>query len=203
MKAILISILLIFGYLTQAKAQLVIKDGLYFNKAGRQVWIVETNGQKHQRALLYKVSKDSLFFVESNLKTLAAHYSDLEIKSLHYSDLDTLVTQKNRPGAKGAVIGGVIGFAAGMAIRAATYDPDPITQVVVILTGGEGPYYFGAGLLGAAVGVAAGAGIGSIAKKKWIINGQESNYQNIILELDKRAYWNRFIRPKTGYNTNP
>ncbi|MDP2039949.1 MAG: hypothetical protein Q8S14_00630 [Algoriphagus sp.] len=200
MKAIIISTLFILGFLTQAKAQLVIKDGLYFNKAGRQVWIVETNGKKHQRALLYKVSKDSLFFVESNLKTLSPQYADLEIKSLHYSDIDTLVTQKNRPGAKGAVIGGVIGFAAGMAIRAATYDPDPITKVVVILTGGESAHYFMSGLLGASAGVAIGAGIGAIAKKKWVIGGNKENFEKALLLLDERAYWNKSSRPRPSPN---
>jgi hypothetical protein len=200
MKAILISLSLIFGVLSTVKGQVVIKDGLYFNKAGRQVRIVETNGQKHQRALLYKVSKDSLYYVETNLKTLSAHYPDLEIKSLHYSDIDTLVTQKNKPGAKGAVIGGVIGFAAGMAIRAATYDPDPITKFVVAISGGESTHYFMSGLLGASAGVAIGAGIGVIAKKKWIIGGSKENFEKVILLLDERAYWNRASRPRPSPN---
>lgn len=203
MKVFLFSIFLIIGLNLPGISQITVQDGLYFNKGGRQIWIVGTDGGKAARGLLFKVSKDSVFFIETKLKTLTPQTSGFELKRLHYSQIDTLVTLKNKPGAKGAVAGGLIGFAAGIAFRAATYDPDPITQVVVILTGGEGPYYFGAGLLGAAVGVAAGAGIGSIAKKKWIIKGKESNYQNVILELDKRAYWNRFNRPKTGYNTNP
>jgi hypothetical protein len=203
MNRILISLFLVLGFSISGKTQISSNDGLYYNRGGRQVWIVGTDGQKTLRGLLYKVSRDSVYYVETHFKTITPQTSSLELKRLHYSQIDTLVTLKNKPGAKGAVAGGLVGFAAGIAIRAATYDPDPITQVVVILTGGEGPYYFGAGLLGAGVGVAAGAGIGSIAKKKWIIKGQESNYQNIILELDKRAYWNRFNRPKTGYNTNP
>jgi len=203
MNRYLISFILMLNFNISGKTQTRSSDGLYFNRGGRQVWIVDTDGQKTSRGLLYKVSKDSIYYVETSLKTITPQTSSLAPKRLHFSQIDTLVTLKNKPGAKGAVAGGLVGFAAGIAIRAATYDPDPITQVVVILTGGEGPYYFGAGLLGAAVGVAAGDVIGSIAKKKWIINGQESNYQNIILELDKRAYWNRFNRPKTGYNTNP
>lgn len=196
MKSMFISFLFLFGLIQAAVSQEKVREGLYFNKGGRQVWIVGMDGNKTSRALLIKVSKDSVFYAETMLKTISAQTSGLEIKRLHFSQIDTLVTIKNKPGAKGAVAGGIIGFAAGIVIRAATYDPDPISQFVVGITGGEGTYYFGAGLLGATAGVAVGAGIGSIAKKKWIIKGQNSNYEKYILDLDKRAYWNRSSRPK-------
>lgn len=196
MKSMLFSFLFLFGLIQEVVSQEKVREGLYFNKGGRQVWIVGMDGNKTSRALLIKVSKDSVFYAETILKTIAAQSSGLEIKRLHYSEIDTMVTLKNKPGARGSVTGGIIGFAAGIAIRAVTYDPDPITQFAVGITGGEGPYYFGAGLLGATVGVAAGAGIGTISKKKWVLNGKQSNYEQNILELDKRAYWNRSSRPK-------
>lgn len=196
MKSMFFSCLFLFGLIGQVESQVEVREGLYFNKGGRQIWIVEMDGNKSSRGLLIKVSKDSVFYAETMLKTISAETSGLKIRSLHFSQIDTLTTLKNKPGAKGAVAGGLIGFAAGIAIRAATYDPDPITQFVVGITGGEGPYYFSAGLLGAAAGVGLGAGIGTIAKKKWIIKGQNSNYEKYILDLDKRAYWNRSARPK-------
>lgn len=195
MKAIFISMMLLFGLNHQVKSQEEVRDGLYFNKGGRQVWIIGRGGIKSNRALLIKVSKDSVFYAETMLKTLNAETTGLKIKSLHYSEIDTLITLKNKPGAKGAVAGGLIGFVAGIVIRAATYDPDPVDQFLVAITGGEAVHSFSAGLLGATAGVAVGAGIGSIAKKKWIIHGQQSNFDENILDLDKRAYWNRSNRP--------
>lgn len=196
MKAIGLSFLFLFGFCLQCNSQVEVRERLYFNKGGRQVWIIGTEGQKTTRALLYKVSKDSVFYIETLLKTLAVNTPSHELKRIHFSQIDTLVTMKNNPGAKGAIAGSLIGFAAGVIIRAATYDPDPITQFAVGITGGEAPYYFGAGLLGAATGAAVGAGIGQIAKKKWVIGGQEANFQKALLDLDKRAYWNRTNRPK-------
>jgi hypothetical protein len=201
-KKLIFCCLILFLVLNQqVKSQVEIRDGLYFNLLGRQVWIVKTDGNKTSRGLLYRVSKDSVYYVETPLKTLTSEIDHLEIKSLHHTQIDTMVTLKNKPVAKGAVAGVLIGFAAGIAIRAATYDPDPITQFTVGVTGGEGVFFIGAGLLGATAGVATGAGIGLIAKKKWVIGGLESNFRKVILELDKRAYWNRSYTPRHNYNS--
>lgn len=196
MKSVFFCFGFLFGLIGQVDAQEMAREGLYFNKGGRQVWIVEMDGKKTSRGLLIKVSNDSVFYAETTLKTISAETSRLKIKSLHFSQIDTLITRKNRPVAKGAVAGALIGFVSGIIIRGVIYEPDPITQFLVTYTGGETTYSFVAGLLGATAGVAVGAGIGSLAKKKWIIKGQYSNYEKYILDLDKRAYWNRFNRPK-------
>ena len=53
-----------------------------------------------------------------------------------------------------------------------------------------------ADLFGAIVWAGGGAAVATVAKKKWKISGDKNKFDDVILDLDKRAYWNRSTKPK-------
>ncbi|WP_139352674.1 hypothetical protein [Algoriphagus sp. A40] len=192
MKTLLFNLIFLLILFSKGFAQAEVGGGLFFNKAGRQVWITGTDGQKTSRGLLLKVSQDSVYFTETRLKSITAQTTGLEIKRLHYSQIESLVTIRNRPVGKGAAVGSLIGFVSGMLIHAATFESeaDPVSQIYAE-SGGDSALFIGSGFFGATAGVAVGAGVGALSKKKWIIKGLESNFKEALPDLDKRAYWNR------------
>lgn len=203
MKAITLSFLLFLFQISDLRAQVEIKDGLYFNKSGRQVWITTMDGDKTQRALLFKVSKDSVFFVFTGIKTLQPKQEDFEIKSLHYNQIKSIITLRNSSGKQGALIGGLLGVPIGLALNAAADNSVENTPVfgVLFADGYNQPSMVTASVLfGAGIGAGSGALIGKGAKKSWQIEGSKLQYEEFILELDKRAFWNRANRPRAYSN---
>ncbi|GMQ24244.1 hypothetical protein Aoki45_09260 [Algoriphagus sp. oki45] len=177
-----------------AFSQVLVKDGLYFNPAGRQVWIMDMQGKEYPRALLYKVSKDSLFFVETLTKKLTSESIPTEIKSIHYSHVKSLVTLRNSPGKQGALIGGILGVPMGIAMNAATsnsVESAPIVGPVFSEMIDQPSSVMVSIIFGAGVGAGLGALVGGMAKKNWEMDGSFEKYQAILLDLDKRAFWSR------------
>lgn len=201
MKAITLSFLFFLFHALGLRAQVEIKDGLYFNKSGRQVWITTMDGSKTPRALLYKVSKDSVFYVLTGVKTIQPQQEDLEIESLHYMDIKSLITLRNSPGRQGALVGGLFGVPIGLALNAAadnTVENTPVFGVVFADAYNQPSMVMASVLFGAGIGAGSGALIGKGAKKSWQIEGSKLNYEEFILELDQRAFWNRASRPRAS-----
>ncbi|GMQ29814.1 hypothetical protein [Algoriphagus confluentis] len=177
-----------------AFSQVLVKDGLYFNPAGRQVWIMDMQGKEYPRALLYKVSKDSLFLVETMSKKMTSKSVPTEIKRIHYSQVKSLVTLRKSPGKQGALVGGIIGIPLGIAINAATsnsVESAPVVGPVFSEMIDQPSSVMVSILFGAGVGAGLGALVGGMAKKNWELDGSFEKFQAIILDLDKRAFWSR------------
>ncbi len=192
MKTAFQSILIFMIFFLEGNAQVVISDGLYFNPAGRQVWVTKIRGEKIDRALLWKVSKDSIFILPSARKTVTPYYSLPEPLRFHYSEIERITTLKNRPGITGLWLGAFTGFITGIIINSATYPEVESTWVIL----DKGDMDIVLGLIGAVVGAGGGIAVATVAKKNWEITGSKNKYDNVILDLDKRAYWNRSTRPK-------
>lgn len=192
MKSIIISIALFLIILPKGMSQVVISGGLYFNPAGRQVWVTKIGGEKIDRALLWKVSKDSIFILPTAKKTVTPEDSLLEQIRFHYTEIDKLTTKKNRPGITGLWSGVIIGSISGVIINIATYQD--VESSLVTLDKSDTNVI--SGFLGAVVGAVGGVAVAAVAKKNWEISGNKNKYDDIILDLDKRAYWNQSTRPK-------
>lgn len=199
MKLAFICFITFLIFIPEGIAQVIINDGLYFNRAGRQVWVTKVEDDQLDRALLWKVSKDSVFILPTSEKTITLNNSSPQPIRFHYSELERLITLKNKPGITGMWSGALIGFISGVIINSATYPEVESTWVIL----DEGDLGLLSGLLGAVVGAGGGAAVASFAKKNWEINGNKNKYDDIILDLDKRAYWNRSTRPKSGTIPNP
>ena len=197
MKAILSSFLVLIVFFPSLHAQVEIKDGLYFNKSGRQVWITDMQGRDYPRSLLCRVSKDSIFFIETNQKTLKSTDQIQEVLGIHYSQIQTLTTIKNSPGKNGAIIGGTLGIPLGIAFNAAadkSVESTPGVGTLFADAYDQPSMVFGSILLGSGIGAGTGALIGKGAKKSWKIEGSKINFDKFLLDLDRRAYWNRSSR---------
>ncbi|GAB2490830.1 hypothetical protein [Algoriphagus taiwanensis] len=186
-----------------ASSQVLVRDGLYFNPAGRQVWIMDMQGKEYPRALLYKVSKDSLFFVETMSKKMTSESVPTEIKSIHYSQVKSLVTLRNSPGKQGALVGGILGIPLGIGINALadqTVESTPVLGSWFVDAYDQPSMVFGSFVLGAGIGAGVGALLGGLAKRKWEIDGFYERYQEAILDLDKRAFWSRTAGKRRSSN---
>lgn len=200
MKSTIISIALFLIILPTGISQTVIREGLYFNPAGRQVWVSKIGGEKLDRALLWKVSKDSIFIIESSSKTISPTDSfPPKPERIYFGEIESLTTLKNRPGITGLWLGAIAGFVTGVIINSATYQEVESTWQIL----DEGETSLLSGLFGALAGAGGGAAIASVAKKKWEINGNKNKYDDIIFQLDKRSYLNRSTRPKKTGDSNP
>ncbi len=209
MKSILFNFALLLTLANQTFAQVEIKDGLYFNKAGRQVWIVKTNGAKLERGLLWKVDKDSVFVVITNQKKVTQANISFKVEGIAIEEIDEIKTNQTTPGKRGLFTGMTLGFIGGLvgASVVPMEDPPPKTYSIPSLLIFGPPltytYYpepdrnvFGTAMFGMIAGGFAGTVIGLSSNKKFEINGSQKKYEEVILELDKRAYWNRSSRPK-------
>jgi len=167
MKIAFLSILIFMIFFPEGKAQVVVIDGLYFNPSGRQIWVTKIEGEKLDRALLWKVSRDSVFIEPTSKKTILPDDSFPELIRFHYSEIENLTTLKNRPGITGLWSGAIVGFITGVIINSVTYQE----TTWQILDKGETDLL--AGLFGAVVGAGGGAAVGAVAKKNWIISGDK------------------------------
>ncbi len=100
-----------------------------YNKRGSLVSISLSNGAELGKGLLWKVSEDTLEFVNQDYKNKNHYLENVPSIKLHYSEIKELETTPRAAIKKGMLAGAVIGLASGLAVgMATTENPDPYTR---------------------------------------------------------------------------
>lgn len=208
MKKCLLSCIVVFGYLGIVHGQIE-PDPLLFNKNGSLVWIDLTNGASLGKGLLWKVSGDSIHFVEFSNFSKDIQYYDPPILKVHYSEIAYLRTVPRKAIKKGMLIGGTVGMAVGLGVGLGTTEnPEPKT-VAVHSSGGcllifcippsthyiveDEPKDAATVLIKTfaftAVGVLAGALLGNSKAVKSRVDGSQEVFYAMAKELESQAFW--------------
>lgn len=203
---ILFTLLLWIGYVQSGGAY---AQAVQFNPKGNQIWIQKIDGKETPRGLLWRVTGDSVFIAETDLKTLKVPVEGLKLTGLHFSEIERIKIQSMRAGQKGMLTGALIGLGVGMGVGfGTTENPDPVTMTRLspdfclfgVCIPGERyqftedpPRNAGAVIAKILIGVGVGALVGGVIAdssfKKYQIQGSESEFQKSLTELDKRAFW--------------
>jgi len=180
-----------------------------YNKRGSLVSISLTNGAELGKGLLWKVSEDTLEFVNQDLKNKNHYLENVPSIKLHYSEIKELETTPRAAIKKGMLAGAVIGLASGLAVgMATTENPDPYTRTE---TTSEICFLFicvppstyevevdeprDAGtviiktLVLTGLGTLIGGILGNSASIEESIMGSKEKYQALVPELKKQAFW--------------
>lgn len=203
MKKIGIIILVLIFHEIQAFSQAP-PEPYRYNKNGSLVWISLNNNVLLGKGLLWKVSGDTLEFV--NLEDKSKYYKEVQVLKIHYSEIKELKTTPRAAIKKGMLTGAAIGFAAGLVVGIATTEnPDPYTKSQTtpgscFLCFPQGTQYVlvneprDAGLILlktlalTVVGTIVGTVKGNSAAIQGKIEGSKEKYQALVPELKKQAF---------------
>jgi hypothetical protein len=182
-------------------------EPIRYNKNGSFVSVHLTNGAFLAKGLLWKVTEDTLEFVNPEYRK--QFYKKVPVIKIHYSELSELKTTPRGAIKKGMLAGAAIGFASGLAVGIGTTEnPEPYTKTV---TSGGGcflifcipestsvvevdePRDAGTVILKTLFLTSLGTFIGGILGNSAAIEektfGSKEKYQALVPELKKQAFW--------------
>lgn len=179
-----------------------------YEKKGSLVWISLMNGAVLGKGLLWKVSEDSLEFVNLEYKNRSHYLPTIPTLKLHYSEILELKTTPRGAIKKGLISGAAIGLVSGLAVGfATTENPDPYTVqrtsnglcFILCIPGSTYDMVIdesrdaGVVMVKTLVMTGLGALIGGIMGDKNSIEekieGSREKYLALVPELEKQAYW--------------
>lgn len=165
--------------------------------------IINTMNGGKIKGWLYKIDTGNVYLLPARTKALQPlNYKVPDVNDASYNvealQINTIVLKKRNEGLKGAwigfgagaVIGAIIGFSSG---------DDPVSPLSgnafndifvsirnsFAMSAGEKAAVIG--ITGGAIGALIGGITGALLKKKFIIGGKKTIYQNSFEELNKRA----------------
>lgn len=202
---LIISVLVCLEYQTFAQKG---NEAFQYNKMGSLVWISLNNGAVLGKGLLWKVSEDTLEFVNLYYKNKNPNLVKVTSLKLHYSEIKELKTTPRVAIKKGMLTGAAIGLVSGLAVgMATTENPAPYTvtktspEFCFILCFPASTYNVevddprDAGiviiktLIMTGVGTMVGGILGNSAAIKETTEGSKEKYQALVPDLMKQAFW--------------
>lgn len=206
MKKLFWIILVIFLFETLAHSQ-VLNENHQYNKKGSYVWVSLMNGAVLGKGLLWKVSEDTLEFVNQEYKN--KYLPEVPVLKIHYSEIKELKTTPRAAINKGMFTGAAIGFSLGLATGIATTEnPDPYTKTEIspefcllyicvpastYTVEVDEPRDAGTVIIKTlamtAIGAVVGLAIGNKGSIQENLDGSREKYQALVPKLKNQAFW--------------